>query len=429
MSSTVAPELPAAASSLVSSGEDTVCLLPDAFFFFRRIELPPGTVGEERDALIELTLEECSPFPLPQMAYGYYAPEGAARVLAFAAYRKKVETKAGKALEESDFVLPALVAALDSGTTAERTVLVETGDSLTLLVFAAGDPVPVHVVARYRGEDRRNPAGPEEIEALYRAVSLPRGDRPENLCRHPAWAGWETKQAVWIWNGPAGEDARPVKSAFTRRTLERLDIREKGFLAERRQQRRTAARLRRGFYSLVVLLLFLFIGELALGGGQVLLSRFQNEVAERAQRVQRIQEEDVFANRMQEISENRLVPFVMLEFVNRLRPRSITFSRAEATGNMTLDIVASTPNNADLLRFADALEEAEAIERAEVSNQSVRDGQTTFRMTIRFRSTPLLAFADELVPGRLEVARGGEEESDDPTLPEVLLRETPSPRR
>lgn len=424
MSSAPAPANSPRSSSGNISPADKVVFVPDALFFFRRIEIPDGLAPNEREDLIQLSLEQYSPFPLAQMYYGYFQPAGSRSALIYAAYRKKIEGYAHLE-EESDFVFPSLAITLGHPQNKARRLLVTTPESLSLVVFADADPVPLTVVTRYRDEEAGDLPGNEEIDRLYRLAGLSREIDREWICRNPGWNGWESKQAAWSWL--AGEKSEPVgqTSTLTKKTLESLDIRDKDFLFQRRAELRKAAQFRMAFYALVAILLLLLVGEAALFGGRVLLDRSQTEVAERAPAVQRIQEEDLFANRMEEISENRLVPFAMLEVVNRLRPRSITFSRAEATGNMTLDIVANTANNSDLLRFADALETSDEVAGAEVVNQSVRDGQTTFRMRIRFRPVELISFFEDQESPAVEMARR-DESDDDPSLPEVSIRDLPS---
>ena len=54
-----------------------VALVPDAVFFSRAITVPAGATREEVVSQVGLALESLSPFPLAQLYFGYYWPDGA----------------------------------------------------------------------------------------------------------------------------------------------------------------------------------------------------------------------------------------------------------------------------------------------------------------------------------------------------------------
>jgi hypothetical protein len=66
-----------------------VALLRDAVFFSRAVAVPAGATRAEVVSLVGLALEGLSPFPLAQLYYGYFWPEGATQVLAYASYRRR----------------------------------------------------------------------------------------------------------------------------------------------------------------------------------------------------------------------------------------------------------------------------------------------------------------------------------------------------
>ncbi|MEX2045118.1 MAG: hypothetical protein WD941_07170, partial [Opitutus sp.] len=66
-----------------------VTLLPDAMFFTRAVPVTAGATAAEAASQVELAIEAISPFPLPQLYYGWYWRPGADRAMAFAAYRRR----------------------------------------------------------------------------------------------------------------------------------------------------------------------------------------------------------------------------------------------------------------------------------------------------------------------------------------------------
>src|SRR5271167_4070907 len=89
-----------------------VALVPDAVFFSRSIAVPAGASAAEVVSQVGLAIEGLSPFPLPQLYYGYYRPAGAGRALAFAAYRRRFTADQVAEWAGAEHVMPAFAAIL-----------------------------------------------------------------------------------------------------------------------------------------------------------------------------------------------------------------------------------------------------------------------------------------------------------------------------
>ena len=391
---------------------EEVVLVPDPPFFWRSVDLPEGLKDSELAEFLEVTLEQWSPFPLHQIFWGHYRPAGARRVLLFAAYRKRIEDLVGDSLEEADLVAPAVCSVLGMGEEKEKRLLLRFGEGLTLVVWDSGEPVPRLVQSRQIPEEEEDLFPEEIIQALYRKAGVSRYTEREEKRTAPAFLGWDKSAAVFRFLAPEGEEEGNEavhKTALRREEATGLDIREQEFLDSRRLQQRRSALYLRAFWVLLLGLGALLAGEIAGQFFQWQIEQRQEKVEARQATVSKIQEQENFAERMAEIAANQLLPFSMLELVNRLRPSSITFTRAEIGGDLRMEVVAETGNSEDVIRFETALEEAPQIRSVEIINQTLREGRTNFRMRLVFASEPFMEFVRVPEEALLEIARGEEE--------------------
>ncbi len=102
----------------------TVTLLPDDRFVVRRVPIEQGEGGGGVWEQLELAVEALAPFPLAQVAWGYWTRPGAGHALVFAAYRKRFTAEELEAWGTSDLVMPRFAAWLGAETPAGATTWV-----------------------------------------------------------------------------------------------------------------------------------------------------------------------------------------------------------------------------------------------------------------------------------------------------------------
>ena len=191
---------------------------------------------------------------------------------------------------------------------------------------------------------------------------------------------------------PAGASSTE-RSSLDRTVVSALDVREKAFLAEKRKAATRDAWLWRSVVGIAALILLLAIGEgLLYAAGSMLASR-EELVEERTERVARIQEQLDLAQRMEELGENRLLPFEMLAILNEHRPSSMHFLAARTEGWNGLIANVVTSNTRDVNEYENALLNSGNFESVDIRNQQVRDGQTTFLLETTFNRNALMAAA------------------------------------
>jgi hypothetical protein len=398
------------------SPDAPVVLVPGHHFFTLVCPLPVGTPASEARAAIDLALEPVAPFPLEQLARGYYAPAGAGLALAAAAYRRKFTPAELDSWKGALAVVPDFATWLPRAAGVQAVVVLETPGSVTALDCRGGPlpervvsravmvaqpelaAVPANVAAEVGADAADNPAADAVARAGGAAGSAVNEARARVLERvatagRPVWhyrlaevpclqAGaqfhfqWEALDGA-----PNPAAAPPLSSA----ELWALDLREAGFLQARRREflfNRIAWNALLMGAAAAVFLLLLELGLVV--GGQV-LKRQQARVAAQAPEVSRIETNLEIVERLEAYGPRKPQPLGLLAYINDLRPRSIHFTRAviEASGAMVID--AATANLADVNEYEAALRTAPGIGSVELRNVRSREGGATFQLVLAFR--------------------------------------------
>ncbi len=365
-----------------------VLLLPGHVFFARSVPLPPGMKPDELESFVEITLEQIAPFPVNQLFYGHYLPEGAQSLFLYAAYRKKLAAHTGPVWDGAHLVVPAFAAAFARKPDGDGVVLLTGDTEMTGILWKKGSDAPDKIVSRPLHPDEANPG--EARRRLLEKLGAADGGIAVRELGQPSGGRLGKKGAHFYFPaGAAGGQPEEVELAGVD-PLD-LDVRDKAFLFFRRKNERQ----NRWMWNLLLLLLFglLAMGVMEIGlhfGGRQLEAR-QERIDALVDRVARIEQELELATRLEELSGTRLLPFEMLSHINQIRPRSIHFTRAAAVRGNTIELDAQTRNPQDAERFEAALRRSEAI--TEVSPNPITprtvDGRTTFQVQLRFEEGTL----------------------------------------
>jgi hypothetical protein len=110
------------------------------------------------------------------------------------------------------------------------------------------------------------------------------------------------------------------------------------------------------------------------------------------------------ADRIEEFSTKRLLPFEMIKLLRAKLPPSVAFTRfttgttAETMDGGLYQVVAEaqTNNAADVATYQSALEGDKAVfDRVVVDNHGLRNGLTTFKLTVTFKPEALKPLPDQ----------------------------------
>lgn len=360
----------------VPAGKQVVSL-PDHVFFVRVVALPPETAAAEVPAQVELALEGMAPFPVSHLCYGYFHPAGAGRVLIYAAYRRRFTVDDASGWATAEAVLPSFAAWLGRAPDGPRTLLVNGGDTLTLLGWDAGEAVPAVVLTRQLAAD-----APPEVRAAVQAelvAQAPDASAPVEVSAPATCVSRAGDEGLAFAEGV-------VRSQFAAEELAALDVRDKAELAARQRDRRRDLLLWRVFQGALAALAFALVLEVGLKAGGLWLHTREAVIAAQAPAVQDIETKNSLANHIEDLSTHRMLPLEMITAVGQqLKGSSIQFLRTATRGRNVLEIDGQTNSASDLFNYQAALKELPACEQVELGQTTERGGVTRFTLTVTFK--------------------------------------------
>jgi hypothetical protein len=357
-------------------------ILPDSVFFSRTIALPAGASRSEVVGQVGLALEALSPFPLAQLYYGYFLPDGADRALAFASYRRRFTAEQMAEWGGAEYVLPAFAAVLGCDPAAATTVVLAAAEGLTAVHWDQG-PVPSVVLHR-----PLKPDATEDERALARAEIIRAAGEARTIVDAPSPPVARAGRS----EGELAFEAGSLRSRFPAGVAAALDVRDKGDLAALARARRRGVLVWRVALGAVAACALFALGELALLGAGFWQAARVAKVAAQRPTVARIMEEEDLAIRIDELSTKRLLPLEMISVVSPevampKNPPSIQFLRAMANASAlnTIEIEAQTNNAGEIAAYKTAIEQAPGCDRVEIRDQRTQNNVVSFRLIVTFK--------------------------------------------
>ncbi|HVU17476.1 MAG TPA: hypothetical protein VHD32_11155 [Candidatus Didemnitutus sp.] len=356
--------------------------LPADRFFVRVVPIAPDSDATEQ---VELALEGLAPFPLSQLYWGYLLSGDRTRALVYAAHRRRFSPEETKPWRNAGLVIPTFLPLASRPAPGSAALLHSLDSQLAGAAWSAGtDALPTLMLVRgFAAEptvDERKAFGRD----LVTRAGLPPME-PRLITGMPTVerSGDRIRVRIGDVNGPAID--------FPADQVDQVDVRDREFLAERREQTRRGDMLWRvllaGSALIAAGLALDLVGLVYRNRGNAV----QATVTAQAPTVQRLQTADSLAKRVDELATQRLLPFEMLVLVNDKRPGSIQFVRTTTKGPNTLEVEAQTGNAGDVTNFEQALQGAPGIAQVNTRDIRARDGMTSFVITITFKPDTLRA--------------------------------------
>ncbi|MGF1485067.1 MAG: hypothetical protein ACFBZ8_11965 [Opitutales bacterium] len=351
---------------LRTSAPEPIRWIPGAVFFCHLEELAPGLPADEVASLAELTVEELSPFPIEQLAWGYLHNAEKSRLFLFAAFRESLrqEGESPDAWVRDTFVFPDFLPALVRDTTGPAQArFFLTDSSLTAALHRAGEVYPDTVlsepleVPQIPDEGEDDPAetveitpdapSPQAIEAAQarlfgqfdRRTYPPSGDiltlAKVELRKKEAGVALHISRHDDI-KSSIGDTAEPASDAEIvtlpdETALWQADIRQSDFKRRERAQRKLAGKLWVATQVAAALALLLLVLEGALGVFGIFATEQTVAQAEMQTEVDvLLQRKDNLAL-MQQFSGREFEPFQFLRVLQRPMPNDFYFRNAFVT--------------------------------------------------------------------------------------------------
>ncbi|MFT3782944.1 MAG: hypothetical protein QM790_13130 [Nibricoccus sp.] len=360
-----------------------VVLLPDTYFFCRSVAVAKDASAVDVTTQVEIALEGMAPFPVAQMYYGHFWRPGSQNAFVFAAYRKRFPAEQLETWADAEAVLPSFASVLNMKVAGSTTFLLWTEKTLTAIRWEESNQGPVSVLAR-----ELPPELPPEARGVLRDAILRDSGASIQVV--------ECEQPVGLDNALHGEEfvfkCGAHESVFSRDELDLLDVRDKEELANRRRARKRDFILWRVLQGCAALLALCLLLEVGLIGGQIWQKTRAAVVAAQEPGVGKIRLAQSLAQRIEDLSTNRLRPLEMLTIVSDKLPASVIFTSATISGQNTLEIDGQA-SSADWDVFWRLLNSSPAL--SQVSQKplagGMQNGLVKFRLSVTFRPQALQA--------------------------------------
>jgi hypothetical protein len=167
------------------------------------------------------------------------------------------------------------------------------------------------------------------------------------------------------------------------------DVRDPGFLLERRRAERRDVWLWRGLLGVAALLALAALLDAGAAAFGLYGGKLRAQVAAQTPAVRQTETAQALANRIAELSEKRLMPFEMLALINPARPDSVVFQRVVTRGLAALEVEAQAGNAEDVGGYSNALKALPALASVKTRVDGVRDGVTRFVLNLEFKPEAL----------------------------------------
>jgi hypothetical protein len=360
-----------------------VVLLPDGLFFSRRVPLTAASTAAEVVSQVELALESLSPFPLPQLYYGWYWVPGAEHAFVYATYRRRFTTDQTAAWSDAELVLPASAALFGGNVQPATTLLLAGSDGLTAVHWESPQ-VPSQVLFRPIPADATEEDRSRIRDELLRTLG---GSRTVvDILVPPTPEAARSDNELVFRSGDFGSRLPTTRAAA-------LDIRDKGELAALRASRKRDLLLWRVTLGCAAALVLLLAGELALVGGNAWQKVRIAKLNGRAQTVAKIKEAQDLATSIEDLVTKRLLPLEMVTSVvgtnAERKPSEVVITQIQSGGSglglYTVRLQVETNNPAQVPVYKNELLKLPECQSVELEPRPSQGDRSIFEMTITFK--------------------------------------------
>jgi len=379
-------KLPDNLIKVAESRTPDVLLAPGGYFFNRLISLPPEVTREEFANLAELTLEECSPFPIDQLAWGFLVDMERRELWVYAACRPRIGASAMDDWDEAEHVFPAFLPLLLAIKEPPKRLLWRSDDEILLLDFKEKARFPHRIRHKRLPVVDEDEAEPPDVEAIVSDFLRAEGVNAETA---EIYELREIKvsddRIVSFIIGPQGGVALPEVTLDDVEASWWADLRSAEFIEDEKKSRRWQNNLWMSLQwaswaavALILLVLFNIVGDM-------LVKRRQAVYVAQEPAVVAIQQNNQFLDDLRQFSQRPLRPFEVLGLTNEYRDyRNIYYTSAEVDNadGIIIQGIANTAN--EINAFNDKLIATNLFENIRPVDSKRRSGINEFKFHLSY---------------------------------------------
>lgn len=376
-----------------------VRLVASARFFTATTPLGRGIRSRDLGPMANGLVEEHSPLPLEQTAWGFLAEPGRKKdgvLLYFAAARTSIFPEVSpktRAAPPSQPVFPAFAALHGLRIKAPTWVFLADDEGVAALLFQPDASIPVRILARFMEDERGDEGSLWKVRDELGAECL--RDRPEKGEKEQVLEGLIRATGV------AGRHNRGVEFALERQTApggawtfwkkthlskaEQVlgaDLRDHAELESTHRTHQSSQRILATAAVFGAAVLALFCLEVILFGRNRETREIRQEIEARAAAVERLQEIEQMNGVLNEVFAREFLPFDWLMLINQHRPEEITFGSYGIEAGADLAIQGQAGEVGLINAFAERLGADPRFRSVQLQDvQTTREG-ATFQLRI-----------------------------------------------
>ncbi len=373
----------------------SIMLLPGEYFFTQLIELPEVIESKDIEQFAEFSLESISPFPLEHLYWGFLYDEESHHILTYAAYRERLRKNGFVNLDAHEHVFPDFVAGLQNPPDREQISLICHQRTLNALFLTKGSRIPVKV---------RSIAIPE---VGMDDESLPK--HRDSFLKSLDKSGFEISEGLRILSladGKAGakpklyyREANEPESVLQRREsfpdltetgCWQADVRDKEFLRKERKALANSKKVWGGAMGAGIAAGLLLLLQLGIVAGGIWIKNREQTIESQSVEFNYVDERLNFLEKIDQIVQQELKPFEMLELTNVGRPKIIHFTEAAANSYNQILIEGIGSNVEAVNTYTQTLRNSPRVATVDTRVRS-SGGKAPFTLQITFNEEPIKA--------------------------------------
>ncbi|MGB0369774.1 MAG: hypothetical protein ACPGN3_00390 [Opitutales bacterium] len=383
-------------------------ILPAPIFFTDLLEAPEKLEGEEIDALVELEIEQSSPFPIEQLTWGWIQLNEGKTILTFATTLEKAKACGVTDFEAAHLPILAPFAACDLDRERAAQVLYygPNNDAIAIIYDANGTPTEVEAFALEDNASKDDYR--EHAQSLFSGTSSSRWEH--------IYLGEPQRDDDIGLNWPKFDTAEPAEDAEPSHTTELdsgaawyVDLRDRDFKLQRQLELKQSQRIWKALTILAIIAVVMLCLEVVQWSARGYLDFQEITITQQGPMVDRLEQQTTFLHKMSDIEQSQMRPFAVLAILNENRPDKIHFLRAEAINAAEYEVQAQGNSVSEVNNYIASYQGNPAFESLEHKITSSRSGRVLFDIIIRIGQLPEVA---ALSPAEDSENADGEEESD-----------------
>lgn len=335
-----------------SSGHGVI-LVPSALFHTQVTPIPPGVRARDTVGFVEGLVEENSPLPIDQTAWGFLLDsqsKRASHILHYAAAAElALPTNKDPQSTQSRAILPGFAALHGLSISRDTWLFLLEDECLSAIYFKEGSTIPSQVISRFHEKPNITE---EDIYTIRHKLeqsfcTTENSDILPGLVRaHSTTPSKSRALHFTLDHQPhqGGEWSPWKKTSLKKRTrLLAADIRDHALLGADAQRRKSTLTLSISLGTLAATLLLLITLEIILNRQNTLATTLAAQAAEQEKTVKRLQDMETMAASIQASFDKQFLPFDWIMAANAPRPGSISFTSLslEDNGAFTINARAS----------------------------------------------------------------------------------------